>query len=71
MRFTFHYSDKSGSDCGWHHHEQDHIDGWSHNQQRQQDSEGYVYEEFQFGSKEPARVVWEVLEELQTIVQSV
>jgi len=70
VRFTFHYSDDSGFDCGWHHHEQDHVDGWGHYQQRQQDSEEYVYEEFQFGSKEPARVVWEILEELQTIVQS-
>ncbi len=70
VRFTFHYLDESGFDCGWHHHEQDHVNRWGHYQERQQDSEEYVYEEFQFGSKEPARVVWEVLEELQTIVQS-
>ena len=68
VRFTFHYSDESGFDCGWHHHEQDHVDGWGHYQQRE--SKDYTYEPFQFGSKEPARVVWEVLAELQTIVES-
>ncbi len=66
-RFTFHYSDESGFDCGWHHHEQDHVDGLGHYQKRE--GGNYLYEAFQFGSKEPARVVWEVLEELQTIVE--
>ena len=69
VRFTFHYSDESGFDCGWHHHEQEHVDGLGHYQQRQRASEEYVYEGFQFGSTEPARVVWEVLEELQTVVE--
>jgi len=66
VRFTFHYSDESGFDCGWHHHEQDHVDGLGHYQQRT--AETYTHEEFTFGSKEPSRVVWEVLEELQTVM---
>jgi len=66
VRFTFHYSDESGFDCGWHHHEQDHVAGLGHYQQ--QTSENYTYEEFNFGSKEPSRVVWEILEELQTVM---
>jgi len=66
VRFTFHYSDENGFDCGWHHHEQDHVAELGHYQQRT--AEGYTYEEFHFGSKEPSRVVWEVLEELQTVL---
>lgn len=64
-RFTFHYSDESGFDCGWHHHEQDHVDGWGHYQKRESEKDDYTYEKFQFGSKEPSRVVWVVLDELQ------
>ena len=64
-RFTFHYSDESGFDCGWHHHEQEHVDGWGHYQERDSDADAYQYTPFQFGSVEPSRVVWEVLEELQ------
>lgn len=67
-RFSFHYADETGFDCGWHHHEQDHVDGWGHYQERASDSEPYTYAEFQFGSEEPARVVWEVLDELQRIL---
>ena len=66
VRFTFHYSDEHGFDCGWHHHEQDHVAELGHYQQRT--AEEYTYEEFHFGSKEPSRVVWEVLEELQTVL---
>ena len=65
-RFVFHYADESGFDCGWHHHEQDHVEKWGHYQERASDDDPYSYEPYQFGSKEPARVVWEVLDELQT-----
>ena len=67
LRFTFHYADESGFDCGWHHHEQDHVDDWGHYQERASEGEPYTYEVFRFGSGEPARVVWEVLDELQGI----
>lgn len=31
--FSLHYSDGAG-DFGWHHHPQDHVDGWGHFQER-------------------------------------
>ncbi|WIV68839.1 hypothetical protein [Natrialbaceae archaeon AArc-T1-2] len=68
-RFIFHFSDESGFDCGWHHHEQDHVDGWGHFQEREHEQDEYTYRAFQFGSTEPSRVVWEVLDELQTVLQ--
>lgn len=68
-RFVFHYTDESGFDCGWHHHEQDHVDGWGHYQERAPDRDAYTYETFQFESEAPSRVVWEVLDELQTMLQ--
>ena len=67
-RFEFHYADESGFDCGWHHHEQDHVDGWGHYQERASEGEPYTYEAFEFGSTEPARVVWEVLDELGAVL---
>ena len=68
-RFTFHYSDQSGFDCGWHHHEQEHLDEWGHYQEQTSEDADYSYKRFDFGSTEPARVVWEVLEELQTVLE--
>lgn len=68
-RFIFHYSDESGFDCGWHHHEQDHVDGWGHYQERESGESEYIYEPFEYGSNEPSRVVWEILDELQTLLQ--
>ena len=67
-RFTIHFADESGFDCGWHHHEQDHVDGWGHFQEREPGEDQYAYEPFRFGSTEPSRVVWEVLEDLQTLL---
>lgn len=67
-RFTFHYSDESGFDCGWHHHEQDHVDEWGHFQERDSPGKAYDYDGFQFGSHEPARITWAVLDELKTVL---
>ncbi len=67
--FIFHYSDESGFDCGWHHHEQDHVMGWGHYQERESETDDYSYQRFQFGSQEPSRVVWEILDELQPLLQ--
>ena len=66
VRFTFHYSNVSGFDCGWHHHEQEHVAGLGHYQHRA--SGRYLYEEYTFGSKEPPRVVWEVVAQLETVL---
>lgn len=67
-RFTFHYVDESGFDCGWHHHEQDHVEGWGHYQRQAPDATEYTYEEFRFETREPSRVVWIVLEELRSVL---
>jgi len=69
-RFTFHYSDASGFDCGWHHHEQDHVDGLGHFQKRSAETDEYEYTAFQFGSTEPARITWEILDELTTVLHA-
>lgn len=68
-RFVFHFADESGFDCGWHHHEQDHVDGWGHYQERDSEAESYTYETFEYQSEEPSRIVWEILDELQSILQ--
>ena len=68
-RFVFHYADESGFDCGWHRHEQDHVDGWAHYQERSSAGDAYSHEAFVFESVEPARVVWDVLEDLCTKLQ--
>lgn len=59
--FSFHYSDDE-TDFGWHHEPNPHVDGWGHFQDREETVEGgYSYEPFTFQSKEPSRVVWEVM----------
>lgn len=68
-RFTFHYADESGFDCGWHHHEQDHVDGWGHYQEQAPDESEYTYEPFEFESTEPSRVVWIVLDAVQSTLR--
>lgn len=69
-RFKFHYADDSGFDCGWHHHEQNHVDGFGHYQERASQSSDYTYNEFEFNSTEPSRVVWEVLDNLQETLEN-
>jgi len=69
-RFAFHYADETGFDCGWHHHEQDHIDGWGHYQERESEADEYSYDPFQFESEEPSRIVWEIVAELEDIFET-
>ncbi|MFC3959053.1 hypothetical protein [Halovivax cerinus] len=66
--FRFHYADDTGFDCGWHHHEQTHVDGLGHYQERASDGDSYAYEPFAFNSVEPARVTWEILDEVTAIL---
>ena len=68
-RFVFHYAGETGFDCGWHHHEQAHVDGWGHYQERASEAAAYRYESYEFGSVEPSRVVWEVLEALAKVLE--
>lgn len=67
-RFRFHYADDTGFDCGWHHHEQDHVDGLGQYQERARENDPYEYESFRFTSVEPARVTWEVLDEVTAML---
>ena len=66
-QFTFHYADKVGFEFGWHHHPQEHVDGWGHTQSRTSESE-YTYEKFEFDSLEPVRVAWTVCTELEQLL---
>ena len=68
--FSFHYSDAGNGDFGWHHHPQDHVDGWGHFQETGPNSEEYSYDPHTFTSKNPARVVWEIMAELTETLQS-
>ena len=68
--FSFHYSDVSGFDCGWHHEPNPHVDGWAHYQERASLDTGYDYTSVSFGSTQPVRVLWEVLERLEAVIQT-
>jgi hypothetical protein len=56
--FELHYSDER-TDFGWHHHEQDHVDGWGHFQER--GDGGYTYEPHTFHAQNPAQLSWELM----------
>lgn len=60
--FSFHYSDVQ-SNLGWHHHEQEHVDGWGHFQKRTNEAE-YDYESDSFPSHNPAQLTWEIMSDL-------
>lgn len=57
--FEFHYSDTQ-TDFGWHHHEQEHVDGRGHFQERMGNAE-YTYEQHTFQTQNPAQLAWEVM----------
>ena len=57
--FEFHYSDGK-IDFGWHHHEQGHVDGREHFQERTGDA-GYTYEPHTFHARNPAQLSWEIM----------
>ncbi|WP_273838001.1 hypothetical protein [Halococcus sp. PRR34] len=59
--FSFHYSDDTGRDFGWHHEPNPHVEGWGHFQERNNSEVEYAYESHTFSSKNPTRVVWEVM----------
>jgi hypothetical protein len=66
--FKFHYSDTE-TDFGWHHHEQDHVDGRGHFQERTGDA-GYTYEPYRFHAQNPAQLTWEVMSLLSSKLNS-
>lgn len=63
--FSFHYSDTTGFDCGWHYEPNPHIEGWAHYQERELAEEDYEYESISFASDHPVRILWEVFDRLQ------
>jgi hypothetical protein len=67
--FSFHYSEEDGFDCGWHYEPNPHVSGWAHYQERESASEAYDYQRVSFGSTQPVRVLWEVLERLEETIQ--
>lgn len=60
-QFSFHYSDETGLDFGWHHELNPHVDGRGHFQERPDSTSSYAYEPYAFSTHVPSRVVWEVL----------
>lgn len=64
-QFTFHYSDSTGFDCGWHCEPNPHVDQWLHYQERENESEEYVYEAITFEAETPTTLVWEVMDRLE------
>lgn len=59
-QFSFHYSDETPGDFGWHHEPNPHVDGWGHFQERSASGAAYSYSPHSFSSLNPTRVVWEV-----------
>lgn len=66
--FSFHYSDETGVDFGWHHEPNPHVDGWGHYQERAPSTAPYSYEADSFSTLVPSRVVWEVLSRLEAAI---
>lgn len=64
--FSFHYSDGTGLDFGWHYEPNPHVEGWGHFQERSNPESEYSYEPHTFFTTNPTRVVWEVLSLLST-----
>lgn len=68
--FSFHYSDGSGFDNGWHFEPNPHVDGWAHFQQRESAADDYEYRQILFGSEQPVRVLWEVFDRLESVLST-
>ncbi|MDR5656680.1 hypothetical protein RH831_05740 [Halodesulfurarchaeum sp. HSR-GB] len=60
--YRIHYHDSSGFDCGWHRHENDHVDGLDHYQERDSPDEDYVYYPFEPEYTNPIGLVWEIVD---------
>lgn len=61
--FQFHYHESSGFDCGFHRHENDHIDGLDHYQERADADDEYDYHPLTLHYTNPIGVLWEILGE--------
>lgn len=60
--YQFHYYESSGFDCGWHRHENSHVDSLDHYQERESDdSDGYEYYGTSLTHSNPVGILWEIL----------
>jgi len=69
-QFSFHYSEDTGFDCGWHHEPNPHVEGWAHYQGRESAAASYEYQPVEFASLQPVRVMWGVLERLEDVLSA-
>lgn len=62
--YVFHYSERSGFDCGWHREANPHVDGKLHYQERSEPDDEYEYEAVSMPTGVPTRLCWVVLDRL-------
>lgn len=68
--FRVHYSESGGFDCGFHNEPNPHVDGWFHVQWRASPGEAYDYRPASLEARTPVGALWEILEELESILRS-
>lgn len=68
--FRVHYSEPGGFDCGFHNEPNPHVDGWYHLQWRASPDEEYEYQPASLEARTPVGALWEILEELESILQA-
>jgi hypothetical protein len=62
--YTFHYSESSGFDCGFHCEPNPHIDGLLHFQEREDVDDPYTYEPISFDAQSVSGLLWEMMDAL-------
>jgi len=67
--FRVHYSESSGFDCGFHNEPNPHVDGWFHVQWRGSPDEEYAYQPASLTARTPVGALWEMVEELESIIR--
>ncbi len=61
--YQFHYYESDGFDCGWHRHDNNHVDGLDHYQERQSPDDEYEYYTFQPHFSNPVGLLWEIVDD--------
>lgn len=61
--FQIHYWDDTGFDCGWHRHDNDHVDGLTHYQERDDEDDEYDYSSISFDHENPIGILWDVVDD--------
>ncbi|WP_187349123.1 hypothetical protein [Natronomonas salsuginis] len=60
--YTFHYSESSGFDCGFHCKPNPHVDGLLHYQERENTDSAYSYEPVSFNARSASGLLWELFD---------